>query len=901
MNNQRPDPDQLLQKLDTEAARARRGHLKIFFGACAGVGKTYAMLAAAQQLPRGNPCAMIGVVETHGRSETEALTRVLARLPMREVNHRGRRLREFDLDAALHFGTTHPCALLLVDELAHSNAPSSRHPKRWQDVVELLAAGIDVWTTMNVQHLEHLNDIISGITGIRVWETVPDRIFDEAEEVVVVDLPPDELIQRLRQGKVYLPRQAELATHNFFRKGNLLALRELALRRAADRVDSEMQAYRQRNTIARVWPNRESLLACVSEHAAAEKVVRSCARLAAQLGVSWHAVHVDAATALGRSARARERVLRVMQLAHELGAVTETLVAPSVAKALVHYAHEHNLSRLVLGRGVRRWPWQRSLADALGDASRELDILLIADGRAEIPRPRQGLAHAQWLPEPAPLRGYLLALLACALVTLIVQPFATLLQPTNIVMLYLLAVVGVALRHGRAPALLAGVCGVASFDFFFVPPYYTFAVTDTRYYIATFFVMLVVALVIGQLTAGLKIQAEAAMARERRMHALYDMSRDLSAALILEQIGEIGAHFLASQFGAKSALLVADDADRLREIPGGNAKVDMLVAQWAFDHAQIAGRGTGTLHDSACLVLPLKATMRLRGILAIEPADDRPLSPEHRRLLSTCASLLAISIERIHYIEVARTTTVQMESERLRNSLLSAISHELRTPLATMIGLTDAFEWTEPAIDERQTDLVRAIRHSAQRMNTLVNNLLDMVRLESGVVTLNLQWQPLEEIIGSALSTCKPLLGARVIKIDLAPTLPLLHLDAVLIERVLVNLLENAAKYTPPASHIEIEGRESDDAVHLVVSDSGPGLPAGREHALFEKFERGKHEKTTSGVGLGLAICRAIMHAHHGGIRGENRAQGGARFVLTFPRKEPPKDDGSQPAADGDT
>jgi two-component system sensor histidine kinase KdpD len=887
MAEHRPDPDQLLVRLQADEARARRGKLKIFFGASAGVGKTYAMLGDARQQQLLGIDVVIGVLETHGRAETEAMAEGLERLPLHDLSYRDRRLPEFDLDGAL----ARQPAIILIDELAHSNVAGSRHPKRWQDVEELLAAGIDVYSTVNVQHMETLNDIVSGITGVRVWETVPDRIFDEADEVVVVDLPPDELIERLRQGKVYMPQQAEQAAKNFFRKGNLLALRELALRRTADRVDGEMQAYRGHSAVAAVWPNRGALLACVGANEQSEKIVRSCARLAAQLGVSWHAVHVEPLAGAARGERQRQSVLRVLKLAQDLGATTATLTAPERAATLVRYAREHNLSRLLMGRSSRRriWPWRRSLGDAIEAEADDLEILRIA-----LPTERPGPAENPETPVIRPPRqwaGYGAALALCTLTGLLATPLLDVLELSNIVMLFLLTVVGVALFYGRGPAVFAAFVGVALFDFFFVPPRFSFAVSDVQY-LLTFAVMLVVALVVGQLTAGLKVQAASAMERERRVRGLYEMSRDLSAALLVEQVAEIGARFLTVEFGVKSAVLVADEQNELRTMPGASTEVDRGVAQWAFDRGEAAGRGTDTLPASKCLVLPLKATMRLRGVLAIELAGQGLLPSEQRRLLDTCASLMAISIERIHYIDVAQHSTLQMESERLRNSLLSAISHDLRTPLASLIGLADTVQLTRPPPTGEQLELIQAMRHSALRMNAQVNNLLDMARLEAGSVQLNRQWQPLEEVVGSALAACATVLAGRPIRVELAADLPLLHLDAVLIERVLVNLLENASKYTPALSPIEIEAHGDGEQVIVTLSDHGPGLPPGREEAIFEKFERGRKEGTTPGVGLGLAICRAIMHAHGGSIRGETGRTAGARFVLTLPRGEPPSDDG---------
>lgn len=891
---ERPDPDTLLHRVQQEEARASRGKLKIFFGACAGVGKTFAMLSAAQTAQAQGVPLLVGLVETHGRSETEAMAQGLPRLPLKSITYRGKALPEFDLDAALAFGTAHPGALILLDELAHSNVAGSRHLKRWQDVEELLGAGIDVWSTMNVQHLESLNDIVSGITGIRVWETVPDRLFDEADEVVVVDLPPDELLGRLRAGKVYLAEQAERAAGSFFRKGNLLALRELALRRTADRVDEEMQAYRRHSAVQSVWPNREALLACVGPGPSGDKVVRSCARLAAQLGVQWHAVHVETPDGLHQTEATRRNTQRVLKLAEQLSGQVVTVSAPDAAQALVRYAREHNLSRLVMGRQERRWPWQRALAERIAAMADDLDVMQVSLPLASQARQErtQGIgSNPSWN-----WQGYAAAIAACALTALVSTPLLSVLELSNIVMIFLLAVVGVALRFGRGPAVAAAFVGVGLFDFFFVNPRFSFAVSDVQY-LVTFVVMLLVALVIGQLTAGLKVQAEAATQREHRVRGLYDMSRDLSSALLPEQVAQIGERFLNVEFNARSTLLVADDAGHLQSVHEGTAPTDMAVAQWAFDKSEAAGHGTDTLPASACLVLPLRAPMRTRGVLIVEPTSQRAWSVEQRRVLETCASLLAISLERIHYIEVAQASTVQIESERLRNSLLSAISHDLRTPLAALVGLADTLDMGQPGHTQQQQEIAQAIRQSARRMSALVNNLLDMARLEAGAVQLNRQWQPLEEVLGSALAASQPALGQRPIAIHIDEDLPLLHVDAVLMERVLVNLLENAAKYTPPDTGIEISARADNGEAIITMDDHGPGLPAGREEAIFQKFERGNKESATPGVGLGLAICRAIVLAHGGRIEGHNRGEhGGARFIIHLPLGQAPEDDGSQAA-----
>jgi len=887
----RPDPDQLLERIKQEEALAQRGKLKIFFGASAGVGKTYAMLAAASNLRRQGQRPLIGVIETHGRAETEAQLAGLERLPLRDVSHRDRTLKEFDLDGGLALRPP----LVLVDELAHSNAPGSRHPKRWQDVEELLAAGIDVWSTMNVQHLESLNDIVSGITGIRVWETVPDRVFDDADEVVVVDLPPDDLLQRLKEGKVYVPQQAERAAQNFFRKGNLLALRELALRRTADRVDDEMLQYRRNLSLAPVWQTREALLLAIGPDERSEKLLRSTARLAAQLDVPWHCVYVETPGLQRLPDAARQRTLRVLKLAQEAGATTATLSNSSLAAALVRYAHEHNLSRVVLGRDTGRPPrrWRLTLAVAVGALGSDLDVIEIALPAREAGGRRSIRPSGEETADPSATawRPYAWSAAICAAVTGLTALLHPWLEPANIVMVFLLAVVIVALRHGRGPAVLAALLTVAAFDFFHVPPRFTFSVTDAQY-LLTFAVMLAVALIVGQLTAGLKFQARVAGSREERVSALYEMSRDLSGALMTEQIAEIGSRFVGSQFEARAALLVADADNRViapTPAPNGPAAIDAGIAQWAYDHNEAAGCGTDTLPGAPVLYVPLKAPMRLRGVLAIEPArPGNVLGPEQRRMLDTCASLLAIALERIHYVDVAQSTTVQMESERLRNSLLAAISHDLRTPLAALVGMAESLALAQQRGGSAPGEIVGAMREAALQMNSLVNNLLDMARLQSGHVQLNRQWQPLEEVVGSALKAMSGTLDERPVNVSLPEDLPLLNIDAVLFERVLCNLLENAAKYTPPGSSIDIGAEASSNSVIVRVDDHGPGVPRGREESIFQMFERGRKESAIPGVGLGLAICRAIVEAHGGRIHAETRPQGGARLVFELPRGEPP-------------
>lgn len=892
MTDQRPDPDQLLGKIKASEERAARGRLKIFFGASAGVGKTYAMLSAARQQRRLGVDVVVGVVETHGRRETEALLEGLERLPLKDIPYRDKTLKEYDLDGTL----ARKPALVLVDELAHSNVAGSRHPKRWQDVEELLAAGIDVYTTVNVQHLETLNDVVGGITGIRVWETVPDRVFDSADEVVLVDLPPDELLQRLKEGKVYLAQQAERAIQNFFRKGNLIALRELALRRTADRVDSQMLEYRRDQAVAPVWQTRDSLLVCVGPGEGNDRLIRSAARLAARLDVPWHAIYVETPALQRLPGSQRQRILRSLRLAQQMGASTETLAGNDVVAVVVGYARNHNLAKVLVGREpVQAWrAWLPSLADRISWRAPDLEVILMRRAVPGAPTARPGDEgdEASWLDRlKAPWQSFALSAAICAVAILIAAPLHSVFDLANIAMLFLLAVVLVSVRYGLGPSVMASFINVAAFDFFFVPPRFSFAVSDVQY-LLTFAVMLAVALITTQLTANLTYQARVASRREQRVRALYEMSRDLSGALAPEQIAEIGQRFAETEFSARCVLLLADEANRLMApvpAPPADMAVDHAVAQWAFEHEVEAGSGTDTLPGSALLYLPLRAPMRVRGVLALAPREARRvMAPEQRRLLDTFARLIAISLERVHYVEVASSTTLQMESERLRNSLLSAISHDLRTPLAALVGLAESMALTQPPPTGQQQAIATSMREEAQRMNSLVNNLLDMARLQAGAVKLNRQWQPLEEVVGSALQSLRSFTSGRRISVQLPESLPLLEFDAVLIERVLSNLIENAVKYTPPGSAITIGARQDGEVVQVWVDDEGPGLPAGREEEIFEKFERGQKESATPGVGLGLAICRAIVQAHGGTIRAQNRAGGGARFVFTLPCGEPP-------------
>jgi two-component system sensor histidine kinase KdpD len=890
----RRDPDALLAALHERERRAARGRLRIYFGASAGVGKTWAMLSAARQLAASRK-VLVGIVETHGRVDTESLLDGLDVLPRKRIEYRGKQLTEFDIDAAL---ARRP-ELVLVDELAHSNLPGSRHPKRWQDIEELLAVGIDVFTTVNVQHLESLNDVVGGITGVRVGETVPDSVFEAADEVVLVDLPADELLARLKLGKVYQGEQAERAGQNFFRKGNLIALRELALRRTAERIGDDVRAYRVEKSIDAVWRTGTALLACIGPGPGAEGVARSAARLAAQLGAEWHAVYVETPALQRLDAGRREHILGALKLARDLGASTATLTGDRVEPALVDYARSHNLSRLVLGRGQRGAPWRMPRGRRLGRLAPDIELVEVvapdAPRRDSAGNGGAAGARAQAAPGRRALAAHAAAAAASLGMALAAAPTIAYLDLANIAMLFLLVVLLVAVRLGRWPSVTATCVGVACFDFFFVPPRFTFAISDFQY-LVTFGVMLAVGAITGHLTAGLRFQARVAALRESRTRALYEFARALSGVLQTEQIEEATRDAVKRTFGVSTVLLLPDADGRLRlaeqDADSGISAVTALesgIAQWAFDHGASAGMGTDTLPGSPVFYMPLVAPMRTRGVLAIEASQTRWLrAPEQRQQLETFAALAAIALERVHYIEVAQDALVKIESERLRNSLLAALSHDLRTPLTSLMAQAESLAGSKPPLAPTQHAMAEALRQEMNRMSILVTNLLDMARIESGEVKLRLQWQPIEEVIGSALLACRAALAGQVVQTRVPADLPLVQYDAVLIERVLCNLLENAAKYTPAGSTVTVSAQQHGLWLNVSVADNGPGLPPGQEEAVFEKFARGERESAKPGVGLGLAICRAIIQAHGGTIYAASQPGGGVAFTFTLALGTPP-------------
>jgi two-component system sensor histidine kinase KdpD len=876
---QRPDPDALLARVVVEEARSRRGRLKLFFGAAPGVGKTYTMLEAARAARAEGEDVVAGVVETHGRRETEKLLDGLEALPRREVEYRGATLREFDLDAAL---ARRP-ALILVDELAHSNAPGLRHAKRWQDVEELLAAGIGVYTTLNVQHLESLNDVVAQITGVVVRETVPDAIFERADEVELVDISAEVLLERLREGKVYVPEQAARALEQFFREGNLIALRELALRRTAERVEDQMRGYREAHGIAATWPAGERLLVCIGPNPASARLVRAGRRMATALHADWIVLHVESSRQR-LSASDREALGVNLRLADQLGARVMTLSADDVAAEILAYARSQNVTRILAGKPTHgRWRDRLvgSLLDRLIRGSREMDVYVITgeqDETRRAPAPR----------EPPPVSGaaYLRAVGVVALAGIVGVGLRSWVNLTDIAMLFLLAVMVSAARDGARPSVVASILAIAAFDFVFVPPYYTFAVGDASY-VFTFAVMLVVALAISRLAARIRGQAEAARERERHTAALYALSRRLAEARSASDLAEAVTGQVRETLGPPATVLLPDDAGGFAVLGQGAAPGDAAqgVARWVLEHTQPAGQGTDTLPGADALYLPITASGRALGVLRVETPDPRRArDPIERQLLDAMADQAGVALERAAL--AARSAQEQMatQAERLRTSLLSSLSHDLRTPLAGIEGaasaLKDGADRLSPAA---RAELAQTILEEARRMMRLVTNLLEMVRVESGALQVQREWQSVEEVIGVSLLRLEERLRTHPVRTEIPPDLPLVPMDGLLVEQALVNLLENAVKYSPEGAAIDVTAGLEAGEVVIAIADRGPGVPAGEQDRIFEKFYRSGAPERVGGAGLGLTIVRAIAQAHGGRVWVAPRPGGGSVFRLALP------------------
>ena len=890
----RPDPDQLLARVQQAAEDARRGKLRIFFGASAGVGKTYAMLESAQAARAAGTDIVVGYVEPHGRIETERLLECLERLPTVAVRLRGIVRQEFDLDAAL---SRHP-VVLIVDELAHTNLvdgePAPRHEKRWQDVEELLNAGISVWTTVNVQHLESLNDVVASVTGVRQQETVPDHAFESADEVELIDLPPDDLLGRLRAGKVYTADQATTAVQRFFRKENLTALREIALRKTADRVDAAMRAFEAGDEAMRPWLARDRLIVAPGPDAQAEQLVRAGKRLADALDAEWIVVYVETPPLLKLSEPQRNRRVNVLRLAESLGAETVTLDGPSAAEVILEYARTRKATRIIVGAPKRRGfkaLFKPSTVTELVRRAGPIDVIAIGPGGSGTPVRRSMPTRATRVAQAPPKTDIPWARYAAACATtLITTAIAWLMYPyfelANLVMVYLLGAAVAGLRFGRGPAILASVLNVAAFDFFFVPPRFAFAVTDFQY-LVTFAVMLVVAFAIASLTANVRQQTRIAGHRERRTAALYAMSRELSQTRGVASMAAVAVRHVEDVFASRALVLVPGADGRLHypRSPESQAvpwRADMSVAQWVYHHNEPAGLGTDTLAGAKALYLPIRGSKVTFGVLAVEPTNPRRiLLPEQRHLLETFAGQLGLGLERALLAEESEAARVAAESESVRRRLLASIAHDLRRPLEKIKDASTTLAEDAGLEPDRRVELARTIEAHADQLVEVVRNSLELVRLEVGAVALRVEPHAIGPIVTAVVERLRDALARHTVDVRLAPDLPAVRVDRQLIEEVLDNLLKNAARYTPPGSVVTISGHADGDWVHLRVEDNGPGLPDGDPALLFQPFERG--ESATVGAGLGLAICKTIVAAHGGSISAHTRPAGGAAFDVSLP------------------
>lgn len=877
---QRPDPELLLKRVQEEEARSNRARLKVFFGAAPGVGKTYAMLQEAQRRKQEGVDTVVGLVETHRRQETLALLVGLEVLPRKVTAYRGVAMEEFDLEGAL----ARKPGLLLVDELAHTNAPGGRHAKRWQDVLELLDAGIDVYSTVNVQHLESFKEVVAQITGVAVQERIPDTMLERCDELELVDISVEELLQRLAEGKVYIPEQAQHAIQRFFRKGNLLALRELALRRTAELVDADMRRYREDQGIQDTWAAGPRLMVGITPRAASEVLIRETRRMADAQGASWMAVFVDSGKRL--SDAERERLESHLRLVERLGG--EGIALPghaSLAEDMLALARSRNVTQILIGRSDRpRWI-ERLKGNLLMDLSAQAGQIHIHVVPVTGPESPMGLPRP--VPSSWPGIGTLALCASYVTAALLVGLLGfSRMELADIVMLFTIPILVAAIRHGRNAALAASIMAVLAFDFFFIPPRFTLAVGDVRH-LGTFLIMLGMGFVIGNLTERVRQQAIRAQQREQRTLALYRLGEALVQTG--ERMDTITAAVRAVETQFRTHVLFYFPTVEGRLEPWGGAspmasdETHRGVAQWVFDHGQAAGQGTGVLPASTALFLPLKGVRGTLGVMALR-SEEGPLwqEPDQRHLLESFANQTALALERAALSAEAQATRLKAERESLRNAILSSVSHDLRTPLAGITGsATTLLEDPGVLSTEERNALLRAIQDEAFRMHRLVTNLLDLTRLESGSLELKREWLPVEEILGSALDHLGSLGEDREILVQVDPAGTLAQGDPVLLEQVLINLVENALKFSPPDQPIEIHASSAGRGISVLVSDHGPGIPEGMETRIFEKLFR--LHGSRSGAGLGLAICQGIIQAHGGHIQVNNRPQGGAQFALWLP------------------
>lgn len=876
--NDRPNPDALLNLIQRGETAKRRGRLKVFLGMCPGVGKTYALLEAGQRELKAGRRVVIGYVETHGRRETDALARGLPSVPRRVSKYRGVTLTEMDLDAVL---ARRP-ELALVDELAHTNGPETRHPKRWQDVEELLDAGIDVFTTVNVQHIESRAETVRQIVGSEIRETIPDGVLDDAV-LELVDLPPAELRQRLHEGRVYVPERAAAAAQNFFREGNLTALRELALRLVADHVGGDTQQWRRGESRAGAWKTGHRLVVAVGPSPASASLIRWTRRMADGLQCRWLAVHVENPRPLTEAAQAQ--LTRNLATAHELGAEVVATSDEDLVNGLLRVAREQNATQIVVGKpggaGPLAW-WRGSrLLRRLTQKSGDIDLHVV---RAE--KQRGGGTQPAWRPPlQSNARQYGLALGALAATGLLSVLLGRFTGPRVPGLVFLLAVVLLALFVGRGPVLLAGALSALGWNFFFLPPRFTFAISQAEDAIL-FGAYFVVAVVLGQLVARIRAQGEAERRREARATALYELLRNLTSAGTRD---ELVWHLLAqvTRVFAAPATVCLLTGGKLTAHPDGTLAVsekELGVAQWALDHRQAAGRFTDNLPGAAALHLPLATDRHSFGVLSVGLSRP-PLGFGQRELLETFAAQAALVLERIELRAAAAQASLVAESERLGHALLNSISHELRTPLAASTSAVNALAETHSP--ELRRALLAELQQANARLNRIVGNLLDVARLEAGNVRPRLDWHDLRDLAQGTVRDLQPELARHPVTVDLPPEPLLARVDFSLLQHALANLLLNAAMHTPPDTAIEVRAATDPDALVLSVADRGPGLPPGIRPRIFDKFYRGPGA-AVGGSGLGLTIARGFVEALGGRITATNRDSGGALFTIRLPPTQPP-------------
>ena len=879
-SDRRPSPDALLKV----AQQGQRGRLKIFLGAAPGVGKTFEMLTAAQARLKEGIDVVAGVVETHGRRETEALLTGLPVIPRRKIDYKGRSLAEMDIDAIL----VRKPGLVLVDELAHTNVPGSRHPKRYLDVLELLAAGIDVYTTLNIQHVESLNDVVARITRIRVRETVPDSVVDEADEIELIDLTPADLIQRLNEGKVYVPHQAERAVRHYFQPGNLTALRELALRRTAQRVDAQMVDYMRVHAIEGPWDAGERVLVCIRGERSDDALVRHAKRLADRLHAPWTAICVETSRQGWRSRETEDTASAVLRLAQQLGGEAVVLPGEDVAETIIGYARDGNVTQIIIGK-ARRSRWVQllrgSVAQDVISRAGGIGIHVIDLDRAPVPRSRGALPAA-----PRRLRPYGVSVIVVTAALGIAWGLHYALGIGNVALVFLTGILASAVLQGLGPSLLACLLSIMAYNFFFLPPLYTFTIADPENVVALFF-FAIVAMIASNLAARVRAQAIAARQRVRMTDDLYQFSRKLSVAVTLDDLLWATAHQIALMLKVRVVLLLPENggiAVRAGFPPEDQLEdADLAAAKWSWEKNHIAGRGSDTLPGAKWLFMPLRTGRGAVGVVGIVRDTAGPLlTPDQQRLLDALADQAALAIERINLARDLAQARVEAETDRLRSALLTSISHDLRTPLASILGSASSLVSQSSILDEstRQA-LLGTILSESERLNRFIGNLLDMTRLESGALHPRMDLIVLSDVVGAALQRAARILADHAVEVDLAAGLPMLRLDMVLFEQVLFNLLDNAAKYAPPGTRVQVRARQDASSVVLEVLDEGEGIPAGDVERIFEKFYRARGaDRRRAGTGLGLAICRGFVEAMGGQITAGNRKdRSGAVITVTLP------------------